>query len=45
MHGLAGFHGYTLMAGIRAVRWGISLDELKSPTGHFALANGLIDEY
>ena len=45
LRGLAGFHGFTLMAGIHAVRWGISLDELTTSRDHFTLANRLVDEY
>ena len=45
IRGLAGLHGYTLIAGIHAVRWGISLDELTTSRDHFTLANRLIDEY
>ncbi len=48
LHGMAGFHGYTLMAGIMAgiyaVRWGISLDEFTAARDHFNLANRLVDE-
>ena len=45
LRGLAGFHGFTLMAGIHAVRWGISLDELTTSRDHFTLAGRLVDEY
>ena len=42
---LSGFHGFTLIAGIHAVRWGISLDELAASGDHFTRANRLVDEY
>ncbi len=45
LRGAAGFHGFTLMAGIHAVRWGISLDELAASRDHFERANRLVDEY